>query len=99
PPHSFTLSLHDALPIFFRFFSLTLSARQPNSWRFSSKKAGFASKEPGARGPGVGGFLWQDHSCGPKEPSSGKDRHYGKTIGKSLDRKSTRLNSSHVSIS
>src|SRR5207249_7245374 len=93
PSTSYSLSLHDALPIYLRVLALTISAALLTGILFGLAPALRASCQDPAS------ILQQ--SVRSVARGAGK---LGKTlvvsqVAVSLDRKSTRLNSSHVSIS
>src|SRR5207248_10744461 len=79
PPESYTLSLHDALPI---------SVHGGGVSRRRSGKRLMVAVAVTAAGAVVGAVLWQ-----------GANTHTGSWFGHQVDRKSTRLNSSHRTIS
>src|SRR5207302_9198548 len=79
PPELYTLSLHDALPIFCGGAKATCQA------------AGVKVSQPGADS-------WHSHTPGRLTPTPDGYQVYTHKLGYG-DRKSTRLNSSHVKIS
>src|SRR5207253_10628027 len=92
-----TLSLHDALPIFPGLLSSAKAERVDGGYKLTGRKA-FGSLTP----------VWTrlgGHAMDTSDPKAPKIVHFfltrdakGYTI-KETDRKSTRLNSSHVAIS
>src|SRR5690606_41897712 len=79
PTHIYPLSLHDALPIFWR-------RREADHARRTAGRDDAAAARPEAPA----------HAGGGRNP---RVRQAGHRSGERLDRKSTRLNSSHVKIS
>src|SRR5690242_21532091 len=86
PTRIYTLSLHDALPISF-----------PDVWRGAQRTESAPVRKPDRKYRGQGGAGW----IGPAllAPFVSRRRHPPSHPGKAADRKSTRLNSSHMSIS
>src|SRR5207249_11086513 len=96
PPHLSTLSLHDALPIYPRCLKRWPAACVGPRRRFVEP-----FRAPRRTGPiGGDGFGWtcSASTSPPRTPSSARGTRTAPP-GKRADRKSTRLNSSHVSIS
>src|SRR5207249_9460364 len=93
PPYLYTLSLHDALPI-----SLVLSAAinspKVSSSRWTAEKYCAISRRTAGRSSRNDGRAISDSVNNFNGAATGP-----LAAGGSLDRKSTRLNSSHVSIS
>src|SRR5207253_8761940 len=99
PPHaarppSYTPSLHDALPIFQRFVDVepvSLAGRDEDTGPRTERMVLALELEPPATGDDIHHLL--------RAFAAGDFRSAGGVTYDALDRKSTRLNSSHVAIS
>src|SRR5690606_40620453 len=98
-PPTYTLSLHDALPIWHHRDDRTRRSRA-----IRRQFTHLPSQVPHAGRPGLEGERRRDQAADPERVAADVSalppnrRHRFQIVARPLDRKSTRLNSSHVKI-
>src|SRR5207249_11811560 len=99
PTYIHTLSLHDALPIYYRLVNVTGSENLYKAAQQAGMRRFVHTSSHTVYGLGHGRFLTENDPLRPDPDPYSLTKAEGDRLIRRLDRKSTRLNSSHVSIS